>query len=479
MFEISLPQILIALEGDNLLPAIVFRTARAQCDLDVERVAQARNCMLDRSAQSKIREYVYTIIKKLEIDSKLVFDHPQFGALLKTGVGAHHAGQLLVWRLLLEELMSAGLLRVLVATGTVAAGVDFPARTVIITADSRRGPDGYRNLTAAEFQQMSGRAGRRGKDTVGFCLAAPSRFCDPRNILKVSRRKPEPLESAYYPSPSTILNLLRYRNADDLRYTVDRSLASFMDRRAADSMRRDAEDLRAGRHVAGGEDDGVEEHGADSHSRKAKKRATRLDRQAEELAVKQDRLLTEAIQGLGNLGYLEGSSLSEKGFWASNICTNVVLELAEMIDQGMMNQAPAERMICLVALLCGEEHRRLIPEDKIRDLPLTEEDLAKVDAIVSRIRKEKLPGLSDSLFISNSPAVTALLWHRSKDWEVFRSMLNLSGVQEGDAARLITQTAEQLNQLTKLYETHPGVAEIARYCRGSLLRPPLTEIIPV
>src|SRR5690606_25756804 len=114
-----------------------------------------------------IKQKIEEIAARYDLDVSLVHSHPQDASLLTSGVGAHHAGQLLMWRLILEELMAASLLRILVATGTVAAGVDFPARTVMITAHTRRGAEGYQKLTSSEFQQMSGRAGRRGKDTVG------------------------------------------------------------------------------------------------------------------------------------------------------------------------------------------------------------------------------------------------------------------------------------------------------------------------
>jgi replicative superfamily II helicase len=65
--------------------------------------------------------------------------------------------------LLIEKMMSGGLLNALFASSTVAAGVDFPARTVVISNADTRGNDGWRPLRASELQQMTGRAGRRGR----------------------------------------------------------------------------------------------------------------------------------------------------------------------------------------------------------------------------------------------------------------------------------------------------------------------------
>ncbi len=173
---VTIAQVVTELDRHNLMPCIVFRSSRNQCDVDAERAHTNPRLHLPPTHQRDIKVKIQEILHTYDMDADLVFSHPHYKALVTTGIGAHHAGQLLMWRLMLEELMAAGVLRVLVATGTVAAGVDFPARTVVITAHSKRGAEGFNPLTASEFQQMSGRAGRRGKDTVGFCVAAPSAF---------------------------------------------------------------------------------------------------------------------------------------------------------------------------------------------------------------------------------------------------------------------------------------------------------------
>jgi superfamily II RNA helicase len=105
-------------------------------------------------------------------------------------VASHHAGHIPAWKLLIEKMMSAGLLNAIFATSTVAAGVDFPARTVVISNADTRGNDGWRPLRASELQQMTGRAGRRGKDNVGFAVLAPGRFQNPKKIADLLRHNP-------------------------------------------------------------------------------------------------------------------------------------------------------------------------------------------------------------------------------------------------------------------------------------------------
>jgi len=482
-------QIVEELDRHSLLPAIVFRSARSQCDVDAERAGKNPRLRLSPTVQHEIRNAVHELADAYEMDKELITSHPHYQSLITSGVGAHHAGQLLMWRLLLEELMSKGLLRVLVATGTVAAGVDFPARTVVITAHSKRGADGFRPLTSAEFQQMSGRAGRRGKDAVGFCVAAPSPFCDARALLKVAKQPPEPLTSAYFPSPSTVLNLLRYRTVDGLQYTVQRSLAAFIDRRDAVHLRDEAvkaaqalpKELLAG-VLQETEPGKIEFHDAPPHiigalskeQKRLLKRVRRFFREASLLESRQVAMLETALHGLRDLGHVEESHLSDKGLWAANLCTNLVLELAEIIESGMFNDASAETLAAVIASISGDSYRQYLQSKAPVLQPQQSETITK---ILHRIASLNMPGGSPDRALGLAAANTVLVWLQCSEWQEFRGLLMLSGVAEGDAARLITQTAEQLNQLTRLSETHRQLSFRAEEAKRRLLRPPLTEAL--
>ena len=117
--------------------------------------------------------------------------------LLRAGVASHHAGHIPSWKLVIEKMMSAGLLDAIFATSTVAAGVDFPARTVVISNSETRSNDGWRPLQASELQQMTGRAGRRGKDKVGFVVLAPGNFQNPPRIATLLKSPPDALQSQF------------------------------------------------------------------------------------------------------------------------------------------------------------------------------------------------------------------------------------------------------------------------------------------
>ena len=105
--------------------------------------------------------------------------------------------------------MRKGYLDAVFATTTLAAGVDFPARTVVITQSSVRKARDFMELTVSEIQQLAGRGGRRGKDFVGFVVVTPSPYIDISHIAKGLTGNPEAIDSQFVISYPMILNLLK------------------------------------------------------------------------------------------------------------------------------------------------------------------------------------------------------------------------------------------------------------------------------
>ena len=99
----------------------------------------------------------------------------QVSAIVR-GIASHHAGLLPAWKAFVEELFQQGLVKVVFATETLAAGINMPARTTVISTLSKRTDAGHRLLNGSEFLQMSGRAGRRGMDKVGYVLTVQTPY---------------------------------------------------------------------------------------------------------------------------------------------------------------------------------------------------------------------------------------------------------------------------------------------------------------
>ncbi|HNC43518.1 MAG TPA: hypothetical protein PLU80_05105, partial [Acidobacteriota bacterium] len=147
-----------------LTPAIVFLPSRRACDDAVESFRSIRSVGLSSDQIDQIE----AIIDSFGDEAPFLRKHRHYSLVFRKGVAAHHAGHLPAWKHLVEKLMSSGLLRAVFSSSTLAAGIDMPARSVVITASSLRSDDGHRDIKAFQLAQMTGRAGRRGRDKVGF-----------------------------------------------------------------------------------------------------------------------------------------------------------------------------------------------------------------------------------------------------------------------------------------------------------------------
>ena len=221
MPEMPSATLLAALDGYNLLPAIVFLPTRRRCDQAASEAALARRDPNDSRREAR-REFMRTFVEQ----NPEVRGHRHWDTIIRGGVASHHAGHIPAWKLVIEKLMSAGLLDAIFATSTVAAGVDFPARTVVLTGADARTGNGWRPLSASELQQMTGRAGRRGRDNVGFVVAAPGLHQDPLRIAQLLKAQPDSLVSQFRATYTTLLNLLdAYGSFASVREIAERSFA--------------------------------------------------------------------------------------------------------------------------------------------------------------------------------------------------------------------------------------------------------------
>ena len=143
------------------------------------------------------------------------------------GFASHHAGHLPALKQLVETLFQQGLIKVVFATETLAAGINMPARTTVITSISKRTDDGHRLLTASEFLQMSGRAGRRGMDTVGHVVTISSPYESAAEMALLARSKPEALNSRFMPTYGMVLNLLERYSLVQSEELVGKSFGAF------------------------------------------------------------------------------------------------------------------------------------------------------------------------------------------------------------------------------------------------------------
>ncbi|MEY4704355.1 MAG: hypothetical protein RL042_551 [Nitrospirota bacterium] len=231
--------LIIALREKHLTPAIVFLTSRRACDEAMQAFDHSQ-IVLPPPRQ----EAIAAVLEKVIAQYPSIAEHPLIPIVQRIGVAAHHAGHLPSWKIAVEELMRHGCLDAVFATTTLAAGVDFPARTVIITQSSIRKSRDFMDLTIGEVQQIAGRAGRRGKDLVGFAIVTPSPYIDLTVLTKGFTGHPEAINSQFVISYPMVLNLLKAHPLDQIQPILAKSFAQFQLNQRAEVLERKLDDLR-------------------------------------------------------------------------------------------------------------------------------------------------------------------------------------------------------------------------------------------
>lgn len=215
-------QVVENLRQRDMLPAIYFIFSRKGCDLAVASVGN-----LDLIASEAERQQLAEQIDRFCRETPEAVRRDQLDALYR-GIAAHHAGMLPAWKGLVEHLFQQGLVKLVFATETLAAGINMPARTTVISSLSKRTDNGHRLLTASEFMQMSGRAGRRGKDVIGHVVTLQSPFEGAQEAARLATAGADPLVSQFTPTYGMVLNLLQKHSLEAARDLINHSFGQYL-----------------------------------------------------------------------------------------------------------------------------------------------------------------------------------------------------------------------------------------------------------
>jgi superfamily II RNA helicase len=218
---ISISFVLSQLQQRDMLPAIYFIFSRRGCDRAVNEVSNLS--LVNEAESARLKEAIDTFLAWNPEAARAGQVEP-----LYRGIAAHHAGILPAWKGLVEELFQQGLIKVVFATETLAAGINMPARTTVISSLSKRTDSGHRLLMASEFLQMSGRAGRRGMDDRGHVVTVETPFEGAKEAAYLATVGPDPLVSQFTPSYGMVLNLLQTHTLEEARTLIERSFGQYL-----------------------------------------------------------------------------------------------------------------------------------------------------------------------------------------------------------------------------------------------------------
>ena len=196
---------MIMIKNNN--PIIVFSFSKRDCEAYALQMSSlAFNDASEKAMVSKVFE---SAIEMLSPEDRELPQIKHIIPLLRRGIGIHHSGLLPILKETIEILFQEGLIKVLFATETFSIGLNMPAKTVVFTSVRKFDGHSVRWVTASEFVQMSGRAGRRGLDERGIVIMMIDEKMEPAVTKEIVRGEQDNLNSAFYLGYNMILNLMR------------------------------------------------------------------------------------------------------------------------------------------------------------------------------------------------------------------------------------------------------------------------------
>jgi ATP-dependent RNA helicase DOB1 len=211
-FQADLLKIVKLIMERQLDPCIIFSFSKKDCETYA--LQMAKMDFNNQEEKNLISQVFNNAIEALSEDDK---ELPQIKALLpllQKGIGVHHGGLLPILKEIIEILFQEGLIKILFATETFSIGINMPAKTVVFTATRKFDGKDFRWITSGEYIQMSGRAGRRGKDDKGIVIQMIDEKMEPDIVKNMIYGASDPLYSSYHISYNMVLNMLRVEGAD-------------------------------------------------------------------------------------------------------------------------------------------------------------------------------------------------------------------------------------------------------------------------
>ena len=314
------------LAAGGLLPAIYFIFSRQGCDTAVGQLMQSGLQLTTKAERAALDEIASRHVQGLSAADLAALEYRAFAAAFRAGIAAHHAGLLPAFKEAVEEGFAAGLVKVVFATETLALGINMPAKSVVLEKLVKYNGESHADITAGEYTQLTGRAGRRGIDVEGHAVVCWQPGLDPRALAGLASRRTYPLHSSFKPTYNMAVNLVATVGRERARGLLEQSFAQFQaDRRLA------------ARAVP-------------------KRRRNELEREklprTNTIAVRFDRICSV----LESMGYLAegGEQVTDAGRMLTRIYSELDLVTAEAIREGVFDRLSAPQLAAVLSSLVYE-----------------------------------------------------------------------------------------------------------------------------
>lgn len=225
--KLTKPEVVEVLDDNDLLPAIFFIFSRAGCDTAVRSCLNWGVRLTTKEQQLEIRAIAEDKCASIADEDLATLGYFEWLSGLERGVAAHHAGMLPAFKEVVEELFLRKLVKVVFATETLALGINMPARTVVLERLDKFNGESRVQITPGEYTQLTGRAGRRGIDTLGHSVIQWSGNLDPASVAGLASKRSYPLVSPFKPTANMAVNLIEAFGRTRARQVLETSFAQF------------------------------------------------------------------------------------------------------------------------------------------------------------------------------------------------------------------------------------------------------------
>ncbi|SEI85177.1 DEAD/DEAH box helicase [Demequina mangrovi] len=236
------------LDRQGLLPAIVFVFSRAGCEDAADQVRAAGMSLTTEAERHEIADIVEQRCAAIPADDLSALGYGHWRDRLEAGIAAHHAGMIPLFKEVVEELFAAGLIKVVYATETLALGINMPARSVVLEKLVKWDGQGHKDLSAGEYTQLTGRAGRRGIDVEGHAVVVEHPGFDATQLGRLASRRTYPLVSSFQPTYNMAINLVAQLGITRAREVLEMSFAQYQADQSVVGKARKARELESTLH---------------------------------------------------------------------------------------------------------------------------------------------------------------------------------------------------------------------------------------
>jgi superfamily II RNA helicase len=384
------------LQGEDLLPALVFAFSRKDC-ARLARRNEGRD-LLSRVERDEMHALQEQLVELFRLPQSALSG--ELFTMARNGIGYHHAGLLPIDKELVERMFTSGLLKLLFTTETFALGINMPARTVVFHNLEKFDGTSVEWLRTREYLQMAGRAGRQGIDTEGLVVSVVGdRELALAPFQRIFSGKPEPVTSRFDPSYSSLLHLVASLSRERLPEAWERSFFLFQQRAQGEKARKKTQ-----RHL--------------------------------------QRLCEARLCFLSELGYLdEQDQITPRGRIARWI-NGYEIQVTELAFAGLLEDQPPAALGAIFVALTYEERRRGVGWTSERHLGRLRRDVSRF--LAGLAGREAACGVPTPFKLPDWGLTTAVLaWCEGSDFE---ELEELTEVSPGDLCRSFRMALQLMRQ---------------------------------